>query len=104
MRYVGDPFGLDDAEGEAAQAGDILRARTGTDAAAVLIIVPIEEVVAAILDGPVSPVGLQHPLRIGLFRRTAGDAIGDFMGLLAGFLVVGFAFNDERWADLGKSR
>jgi len=42
--FLGDapcPAGFDDANGEAAQPGDVFRTVAGTDAAAVLIIVPV---------------------------------------------------------------
>ena len=37
-------LGLDQTDGEAAQAGDVLGAVAGADAAAVLVVVPIEDV------------------------------------------------------------
>jgi hypothetical protein len=45
-----DTLGLDQTDGEAAQAGDVLRAVAGVDAAAVLVIVPIEDVMAPVFD------------------------------------------------------
>jgi len=63
---VGYALGLDHADGEAAQAGDVFGAVTGADAAAVLVIVPIEDVVAAIFDAPMPSVSLKDPSRIGL--------------------------------------
>ncbi|MHB1495147.1 MAG: hypothetical protein ACYCR3_03675 [Acidithiobacillus sp.] len=36
--------GFEDADGEAAQAGDVFRAEAGADATAVLIEVPVDEV------------------------------------------------------------
>ena len=79
--FLGDAFhtfGLDDADGEAAQASDILGAVAGADAAAVLVIVPIEDVVAAIFDGPVATVDLEQALGIGMLGRAASDAVGHF--------------------------
>jgi len=70
-------LGLDQTDGEAAQAGDVLGAVAGADAATVLVIVPIEDIMAAILDGLVAAVNFKQALGIGLLRGTAGDAVGD---------------------------
>ena len=70
-------LGLDQTDGEAAQAGDVLGAVAGADAAAVLVIVPIEDVMAAVFDSPVAPVNFEQALGIGLLGGTAGDAVGD---------------------------
>lgn len=75
---------------------------TGADAAAVLVIVPIEDVVATVFDGPVPPVDLQYLPGIGLFRGLAGDAVGYLMGVFAGLLVDRFPFDDEGLPDVGK--
>lgn len=65
--------GFDQTDGEAAQAGDVLGAVAGADAAAVLVIVPIEDVMAAVFDGPVVAVArigfdairfLRHSIRL----------------------------------------
>ena len=75
---------------------------TGADAAAVLVIVPIEDVVATVFNGPMPPVDLQHLPGIGLFRGLAGDAVDYLMGVFAGLLVDRFPFDDEGLADVGK--
>ena len=59
-------LGLDQTDGEAAQAGHVFRAIAGTDAAAVLVVVPVQDVVAAVFDGPVAPVDLKQASSIGL--------------------------------------
>jgi len=69
-------LGLDHTDGEAAQAADVLGAVAGADAAAVLVVVPIEDVVAAVFDGPVATVDLEQALGIGLCGRSTGDAVG----------------------------
>ena len=61
--FLGDtprPPGFDQADGETAQPGDVLRAVARTDATAVLIKIPIENIVATVLDGPVPAVNLEH--------------------------------------------
>ena len=49
----------------------------GSYAAAVFVIVPINNVMTAVFDAPVAAVGGKHPLRAGLFSSSAGNALGD---------------------------
>ena len=58
--------GLDHTDGESAQPSDVLRAVAGTDAAAILVVVPIEDVVADVFDGPVAAVDLKETAGIDL--------------------------------------
>ena len=46
--------------------------------AAIFVIVPIDNVMAAVFDAPVAAVSGKYALRVGLFRSSAGNAIGDF--------------------------
>jgi len=62
--------------------------------AAVFVIVPIDNVMTAVLDASVATVGSQHPLRFGLFGSTAGDAIGDLTGGFSGFFIDGIQQRD----------
>ena len=75
---------------------------TGADAAAVLVIVPIDDIVAAIFDCPMPPVSLEDPSRIGLLLGSAGDAVGEFMGLFPAFLFDGVPFDGEGLAEMGE--
>ena len=93
-------FGFDDTDGEASQAGDVFRAIASADAATVLIIVPVEDIMTAVFDAPVATVGSEHPLRIRLFRGPAGDAIGDFTGRFPGFFLCGLALDDKRLSEV----
>ena len=88
MRDAANAFGFDDANGESPQSGDVFRAVTSAYAAAVFVIVPIDNVMTAVFDTPVTTVGGKNAFRIGLFRSSAGNAIGDFTGILTGFLSV----------------
>jgi hypothetical protein len=81
-------FELDDANGQSPQSSDVFRAVTSAYAAAVFIIVPIDNVMTAVFNAPVAAVGGKHALRVGLLRSTAGDAIGDFTGVFTAFLSV----------------
>lgn len=49
-------LGLDEADGKTAWPGHVLRAVAGADTAAVFVVIPIEDVMAAILDTPVPTV------------------------------------------------
>ena len=73
------PFGFDHSDSEAAKPGYVFRAVAGTDATAVLIVIPIENVVATVLDRPMAAVDLENALRVGLLGGAAGEAIGDFL-------------------------
>jgi hypothetical protein len=62
---VFDSLGLNQSDGEAAQAGDVLRAVAGADAAAVLVVVPIEDVMTAVFDRPVATIDFEQAPGIG---------------------------------------
>jgi hypothetical protein len=102
--FLGDTFhtffAFDDADGEAAQARHVLRAVAFADAASILVIVPVEDVVAAVLDAPVLPVITQNFFGAGLFCCFAGDAISNNAALFACFFVAGQTFHFERLADM----
>ena len=93
--------GLEDADGEAAKSGDVLGAEAGSDSAAVLIVVPVDDVVDA-FDTPVAAVHFQDPLGRCLLRGAAGDSQGDIQAVLAGFFVEGLAFDQENLPDVGE--
>ena len=88
-------FGFDNADSEASQAGDVFWAKARADAAAVLIIVPVEDIVAAVFNAPVVAVDFQQFLRIGLFRGPTGNAVGDVTGVVSGFFIDGLALDDK---------
>ena len=64
-------FGFNQANGKASQAGGVFRSVTGSYSASVFVKVPIDEVMATVLDAPVAPVGFEYPLGVGLFRSVA---------------------------------
>jgi len=96
------PFGFDDAYGETAQSGHVFRAMTSSNAAAVFVIVPIDDVMATVFDTPVPPVGGKNAFGIGLFRGSAGNAIGGYTGVFAAFFICGFPLDDKSLSDMGK--
>jgi len=71
-------------------------------AAAVFGIVPIDNVMTAIFDAPVTAVGGKNALSVGLLRSSAGNAIGDFTGVFAGFFICGLALDDKSLSDVRK--
>jgi hypothetical protein len=46
------------------------------DATAVFVIVPVEDVMTAVLDAPVAAIGGKQASGVGLRRALTGDAIG----------------------------
>jgi hypothetical protein len=94
-------FGLDQANGEAAQAGDVLRAVSGAQGAAVFVPVPVEEVVVAV-DAPMGTVECQESRGRGRLRGVAGQAVDGFDGGLAGLFLDGLALDGKGLADAGE--
>src|SRR4249919_3081291 len=74
----------------------------GTDAATVLVVVPVQDVVAAVFDGPVAAVDFEQTAGIGLCRCSTGDAVGEIARRLAGLFIDGYPFDGEGLADMGK--
>jgi hypothetical protein len=71
------PFGLDNADGKSPESRHVFRTIALAYPAAVLIIVPVDDMMAAIFYGPMETIGVQDSLGVGFLRRPAGDAIGD---------------------------
>ena len=70
MRDATNASGFDDADGESPQSSDVFRAVTSAYAAAVFVIVPIDNVMTTIFDAPVATVGGKYALRVGFFRSS----------------------------------
>jgi len=64
--------------------------------------VPIDDVMATVFDAPVAPVCGEDRLRVGLLGCSTGDAVGDFTGVLTGFLLSELSLNEECLFDMGK--
>jgi hypothetical protein len=94
--------GLDDADGETAQGSEVLGAVPGTDGAAILVPVPVEAVVAAVFDGPVTAVVGQHAGGAGGLRGVAGESEDGFGGGLAGLLPGHLTLDGEDLSDAGE--
>ena len=102
LRDTAYSFGFNDANGKAAQARNIFWAVALAYPATVFVIVPIDNVMAAVFDAPVATVSGKHALRVGLLGSSAGNAIGDFTGVLTGFFICGFALDDKSLSDVRK--
>ena len=75
---------------------------TGSYPAAVFVIVPIDNVMAAVFDAPVTTVGGKHALRVGLLSSSACNTIGDFTGVFTGFFISRLTLDDKSLSDVGK--
>lgn len=91
---------LNDADGEAAQAGNILGAMTCPDSASVFIEIPIDHVVATILNRPVSAIQFEKTLWTRLIRRAAGHSQCQLSRDLPAFRVNDLTLNQEGLADI----
>jgi hypothetical protein len=56
----------------------------------------------AVFDAPVAAVGGKHALRVGLFRSSAGNTIGDVTGVVTGFFISRLTLDDKSLCDVGK--
>lgn len=92
---------LEDPDRETAEARDVFRAEAGPNAAAILIVILIDNVMHA-FDAPVAAVDGQDLLRQGLFRRATRDAQGNFIRVLAGVLLDGFSLDQKDLPDVGE--
>ena len=72
------------------------------DTAAVFIVIPVDDVMTAILDAPVPAVILQHLGGAGLVGCFAGNPIGEILGLLAVFFMDRDPSYPEGLADMGE--
>ena len=87
LSHIGDAFGFDDADGETAQPGDIGRTVAGTDSGTIFVEIPVKDVMAGVFYGPMSPIGGEYALRIGLLWRKTGDTMGEFACALSRLFV-----------------
>ncbi len=95
-------FGFDNANGKASNAGDVFRSEASAYTASVFIEITVQDIVAAIFDGPVASIDSEELLRVGLFRGAAGDAIGYVVGDFPGFLFNIFPFDHKTLLKMGE--
>ena len=91
---------VQDTDGEATKARDVLGTMAGANAAPVFVEIPVDDVVAAVFDRPVAAIDFEEALGPGLFGRAAGDTQCRFERLLLGLLVDDFALDQEDLADV----
>lgn len=95
-----NPFGLDQSDGEATQAGHVFRAVAGAYPTTIFIIVPIEDVVAAIFNSPVTAVYGKETLCVGLIGWTAGDAVHGFVAGFSALFFYELTLDNEGLSDM----
>jgi len=93
LRHVTCTFGFDDTNGKASQSSDIFRSISFAYPAAVLVKVPIDDVMAAVFDAPVASIYCQDALCIHLLGVSAGNAVRYFTGILAGLFFCELPLN-----------
>ena len=74
LRHIVDPLRLHDSNGKASQASNVFRAMSSSHATTVLIMIPVNDVMAAVFDAPVTTVSGENALRVGLLLGTTGNA------------------------------
>ena len=92
---------VQDTDGEATEARDVLGTMAGANAAPVLIEVPVDDIVATVFGRPLAAIDFDEALWPGWFGRTAGDTECGFKRLLLGLLVDDFALDRDDLADVG---
>ena len=97
-----DPFGFDEADGETSESGDVFWPIAGAYTAAVFIKVPIQYIVAAVLDSPMAAVNGKELLGIGFIGFSAGDTEGDIVGGFSCLFFDRFPFDHEGLSHMGE--
>lgn len=96
LGYTANAFGFDKADGESAEPGDVVRAISRAYAAAIFVKIPVDDIVAAIFNAPVTAIGSEDAFWIGVVRGKACDAISDFTGVFAGLFVCCLPLDHKR--------
>jgi hypothetical protein len=100
--YTAYAFGFDGSDGESPESSDIFRAITGADQTAIFIVIPIDDVMAAILDGPVATINVKDTLWVSLLHRSTGDAVGDLTRANTTLFLCSVRLDEEGLSDVGK--
>lgn len=103
--FLGDagyPFRLDQGNGETSEACYVFGTIARTYPPSILIVIPVDDIVAAVLDTPVAAIDLKESLCVSLVGRSAGNSVDDFFGLFAGFLFDTVTFDDKGLSDVRK--
>ena len=57
---------------------------------------------AAVFNSPMSAIDLEHSLRIGLFRRSAGNTVGNFQRTFTALFLYAMPLDDEGLSNVWK--
>ena len=102
LSNTANALGFDDTDGKSPQPCYIFRAVPSAYAAAVFVVVPIDDVMAAVFDAPMASIGCKYTFWVSLIGCSACDAICYFAGMFAAFLVRCLTLNKERLSDVRK--
>jgi hypothetical protein len=102
LSNAGYPFRLDQGNGKTAEACYVFGTIAGAYPPSILIVIPVDDIVAAVLDSPVAAIDLKESLCVGLVGRPAGNSMDDFIGIFAGFLINTVTFDDKGLSDVRK--
>jgi len=95
LYHTDSTFGFDEADDESAQSGDVLGTVSCANAAAVFVVVPVNDVMAAIFYTPMLAVRLKDFFGISLFWLATGHSVNNFVRVFTGFLCNGLPLNHE---------
>lgn len=74
----------------------------GSYSTSVFVVIPVDDVVAAVFNTPVAAIDSQNLVGIGLVWRLTGDAINDFTRDFPGFFLDSLPFDHEDLAKAGE--
>jgi len=77
---------------------------TGANVGAVFVEIPVDRVVAAVLDNPAPSVGGQTAFGVSLFGGLAGNAERPLDGVYSTFLIKNLELDHENLAHIAGSR
>ena len=100
-RLSGFLKGLEDANSKAPEASDVFGPESRSDLAAILIVIPVDDVVNA-FDAPMPAVDGQYAFGRSLLGCAAGNTQCGFKTGLAGFLVNRFPLDAKDLSGEGK--
>jgi hypothetical protein len=70
--------------------------------ASIFVVVPVYDIVAAILNTPMAAIVAKDALRIGLCQAFAGDTMGEFGGGFTGLFIYSVTFDDKSLCNVRK--
>jgi hypothetical protein len=101
---AGYSLGLDDSDGETAESSDVFRPIARAYTASIFVLVPVCDVMAAILNAPMAAIVGKDVLCIGLLPAFAGDAMGELGGGGTGLFIDAVTFEDKSLCPVGEAQ